>query len=461
MALVRGIAKITDVQSAQGHILLSCSMASAAAVAAPAIGPAGSVVGTATFADNKMIPGSAGSILFQDIDPNNQLRHEGQLVMTVSSNQVSKPDNTGVVSRSMGDALAAAQYLATFRTAANVTKGYWAVNAAEQITGAPHNSDTITGGTISTVGKADEVEICMWWKGNIWGILVDGGDICGEPKARTNFEDNVFYKVYIGATGAGTVSPLISGQISNVVITRCAPRFREVFASIGMFGDSYVTGIGSTNNTHPSWDNYVYGSLNRILAAKRKKVGRFYAGGNSGHSLCDTSALNLSSVFAAYAAGNYNVDIIVAGNNDYLATQAQVEHVTTGTDAHIKSWITTLAAQPKKQKIIVVTGGSLRQHVTLDTAANNANKLIVDSVFHGLEAWVETTFPDRTWEFHLVDLFALLGGDADGNENYQGQCNTYGNIATGGSAAAVAIPADRHPSSIGNKLWLEAVARLL
>lgn len=458
MSIARGIAKITDTQSAESHILLSCSLADAAALAAPAIGPAGSVVGTATFANGGMNPGSAGSVLFSNIDPNNQLRHEGQITMTVSTAHMAEADTSGQVSMSRGENKAATQWLFTFRTSGSVNQGNLAVNAAEQIKAQLHPSDTQSTAYISTVGKGSFVEVCVWWKGADWGILADGGEI--HAGTRTNFADNIFYKVYIGATNAGTSGPLANATIKNLIITRRAPRFvaKRKAISVGFFGNSFIVNASAANTT-PSFDNNIEGAFGRKLSAYGYGVSRWVQSGYGGYSMCDTGASDLSANFDTYAANKCDVDIIVAGENDSTATAAQVADGATGTDANFKSLIGKLITQKSdKQLIIVTTPGSLRQHTAIDTVANNANRVTVDAIIKALPAWFDSTYPALAGRLVVYDLFTALGGDADGNLNYQGACDALGNLATGGSAAPVSPIANRHPSSYGQDIWLEAVA---
>lgn len=448
-----GIAKIDEEQSAAGHILLACSLASAADIAAPRIGPAGSLVGTGQiFQDGGFTPG-AGSVYFPGIDPNNLLKHEGQIVLTISTRDVVEYDKSNYVSRSIGyDRLA--QTIFQLRDSLNAAAGSLAISAVQRLALKLHASDALVNAYSATsVGRGDYVELCCWWRGNKFGLLLDGMEIF--KSTRTNFSDNVFNRIYVGAGGSGLTNPISLAIIKNIIISRRAPRVCNA-DSVGFFGDSFVANLNADCVT-PRWNNNRIGVFAAVHGALGKKIGRVISHGYGGYSVCDTGASDLSAKIAEFAATLPEVAVIVAGNNDSTASASNVTNASTGTDSNYKSFIQQIAANKRCKRIIVCTPGSLRQDYAINNESNNINLGIVYNIIKALPSWWDSQNPDRKGLVVVYDLFEALGGDSVVNYNYQGQYDLLGNA----TVAPVALPENRHPSSEGALKILTDLARMV
>lgn len=160
-----GIAKITDTQSPENHILLSCNLRSLSSVNNPAIGPAGTLIGSGhSFSGDGFTPGS-GCILFDNIDPNQVLQHEGQIVIRAKTIDISAADNdASMVNMSNGHERASIEALWTCFNTANTLQGYLQVNTNSSVSCIPGAGNSTDGGSLyfSSVGLSTYCEICVW-----------------------------------------------------------------------------------------------------------------------------------------------------------------------------------------------------------------------------------------------------------------------------------------------------------
>jgi lysophospholipase L1-like esterase len=405
-------------------------------------------------ATNGMQP-TAGSVSFTNFTGNAALTYEGQIVVKAQKNGCCEYDESNQVSGSTGINRAAGVYLVSTENSGGTDSGHLFLGADNTLRTRCNAGDTVVTKSISSSGKGDYVELCYWWKGTEFGLLADGAPV-NVGGVRTAIA-NVFYKIVVGAAWNGTTAPFGAYYLKDLVVSRIAPRLQlpRKCRSIGFFGDSFVTASILTAPATPLYDATVGYTIQSEFAKAGLKV-RLGGSGNSGYTVCDATS-NLSTVIAAFAAQNWDVAVIMAGNNDASASDAQVNHVTTGTDAKYKDFITQIVAgNDQCRKIIVTTSGSLRQYTALDTAANNARKVIVDASVAGLPAWWDAANPTNTGLVEVVDLFKLLGGDANNNSNYQGYWNSVGNV----TVAAVAEPDNRHPSSFGYVALGREIARV-
>lgn len=452
------IAKVTDTGP---EILLACSLASADDVAAPAVGSAGTVNGTATFTNGGMNPGSAGSITFSAFDTYTSLKHEGQIVVTVTTEHISIPDNTASVSGSEGEAKSASGYLWTLRDSVPANQGYLNVSSAEALVGKLHTSDTQSSAlAVTTAGKDEFSEVCVSWKGTEGLILVNGGFF--QSFTRANFAD-VFASIRIGAGFDGVSTPNSNAIFKNIVISRKAVRFHQRYdrLSIGIFGNSFVSRADSAGGT-PRYDNRGDGLLNRYFASQGWVCNRIVWSGFAGYTTGDDT-LNLSGEIDAFVQTRPHVAVLMSAENDTTNATARLT-----TDANYKAFILKIMGKTaisgvyytQCKKTIVCNPGSLMQYASLYTAENIAGHAEVGAIINALPAWWDALYPAEAGKVVVFDLHAALGGDSEGNLNYQGALNAIGNAAGGGSATPV-TPNDRHPSSLGNKVLFDALASMI
>lgn len=451
---MRGIAKVTDTSS---NILLAVDLTSEANVTA-----AGGVVnGTATFSAAGMNPGSAGSVSFTDIAGFAALQYEGQIVVTVSTTQLCKPDDGSIVSGSVGEAKSGNQYLWSFQDANPTNQGYLLVSAAAALVGKLHASDVQSAAlSVTSAGKDAYTEVCVSWQGTSGVILVNGGLF--QTFTRANFAD-VVNKLVIGAAFNGTAMALVNGTFKSVVVSRNSVRFWQRYdrLSVGFFGNSFVDNADSAGGI-PRLDNRASALINRYFSEYGWTCPRIVWHGYPSYTTGDVGlGTDLSSVIDTFVEAQTHVAVLICGENDSVSATARLT-----TDANYKAFIEKIAGEAAVngvtyrscRKIIVCTPGSLRQHASLDTEANRAGREAVHASVEALPAWWNATYPTRAGLVRVVDLHAILGGDVDGNLNYQGALNVLGNLASGGSASPVASPDNRHPSGLGNHTLFRAIA---
>ena len=444
-----GIAKITDTGD---HILVSCDLKSTAAVTAAG----GTVVGTASFdSDLGMDPGSAGSIRFQAITGYQQLDDEGQIVVKVQPNGFAEyDDSASVVSGSQGvDRSAGGKYILSGLTSSFGAHTRVFVDNTEQLSAKMHASDTLKATKMTTIGKDNYVELCLWWKGNEWGLLTDGAPYTSGTRA--NFVAGILWRITVGATGAsGTDNSLDGYYFKDIIISRRSPRFfsKQTARSIGLFGDSFVKQMEDAAAS-PFWDCAGYDLIHRKLADAGKKA-RIEIDGYNGYTICDTTSNDLSNEIAGFAALKTEISVIIAGNNDIdlsAVNWATNALGTGGIDENLKAWITTLYSGGCK-KIYICNAGSVKQATTKDVAQAPINMAAYNAILNALPGWFDAANPTDAGLVEIVDLFTLLGGDQTVNYNYQGQWNLDGNVTTGAGSLD-----NRHPHPQGQKVLIDHI----
>ena len=443
------IAKVTDTGV---NILLANDLTSITS----AIGANGTLNGTAAVSSDGLSP-NAGSMSFVIND--DSLEYEGQIVVSVSREHVCVPDNTASVSGSTGEAKSASQYIWSFLSSTPANMGYLLVSAAEAVGGKLHASDTqstLLG--MTTIGKDAFIEICTWWKGTEWGILVDGETF--QTGTRANFGD-VFHTLNIGSAFNGTASALTNGTIKNLAVSNVSPRIQQRFnrISCGFFGDSFVDNFASAGGT-PRYDIRGAALIHGLTYGWKFK--RLEFDGNAGFTVGDTTSDDLIDEIDDFVLLQTDVAVIMAGNNDVTSAAAR-----TTTEANYKDFIERILGETAVggvkytncRKVIVTTAGSITNNASIVNPTNEAALITVNNIIKSLPNWWDSTYTTRTGIVQVVDLYTLLG-DSSTNINYQGYLNSLGNIASGGSASPTAQN-DRHPSAQGFYTLMKAIAEKL
>lgn len=455
-----GIAKITDTGD---NIMLACDLKSAAAVTGISGAASGTVNGTATFDDTGMSTGSAGGVSFVNITNNIKLRYEGQMVVKVSPDGICEYDDAATVSGSTAPNRSVGAYIFTMLSdvAANTGKIY--ISNTNEIKGHVHQTDTQFSGKATTVGKDSYVEVCVWWRGDSWGVLLDGAELLSGTRA--NYWNVAFYQINIGANYDGVSNPFVGYKMKDFVLSRTAPRFtsKQDAPSVGIFGDSFALQMAH-GSAAPYWDATGHDQIQRRFAQNGNRV-RIVVDGNNGFTVCDTGGSNLSAEIAAFAAQDTSICIIIAGNNDQVLSSSDWTTYaldgSTGTDANYKDFInqiyfsdypTNTVVNGKRSKIYITNQGSLKQKTASDTVQAALNTAELDEILAGLPVWFDAANPADAGMVEIINLRSILGGDQTVNYNYKGQWNLDGNITTGGGSLD-----DRHPHSTGQVVLINDI----
>lgn len=422
-------------------IILQCDLKSAASVAA-----AGGVATGSPIYSDAGIDVNGGSIAFTNYPGNAALQYAFQISIDVPVAAIAAVDNSNYPSGSTGYVFSSAKYILTGEDSSGADLFLVFIGADKRIEMRTHSSDTALSGKTTSIGKDSYVTLTAWADGNRFGMFINGGLIYSGIRAG---RANSLYKLIVGAAWNGITQPLTGYPLKNLVVSRIAPRLSQNpdQGGIGIFGDSFA-GNATDGNSAARLDGSAKLTLERLCGDKRPRI---YGQGYGGYTVCDTAttATNLSGVFNGFNATVPDIAVIMAVNNDVTSNDADAFHATTGTLANLKSWVTALSTNGKTKKVIITTPGSLRQNVSINTAANNVRRAALSDMILGLPAWWDTTYPMNKGFVKIFDLFSALGGDVDNNSNYTGYWNGVGNIATGGSASPV-TPNDRHPHTSGN-----------
>lgn len=426
----RGIATMDDTGD---HIIIQCTMTSAAAITAAG----GTVTGSPDIdADGLTQVDNSNKVVFTDVPGYQSLDYAGQIVFDVTTQKVSVYDNdTTAVNGSNGSDLSAAQYLFGTKSGsgAGTNAGCLFMNTAQQLTARVGVSDTNAVGGVTSVGKSATTQVCYWWKGTEFGVMIDGSPLI--TGTRASFEDNWFHIFNPGA-GFSFSSQLFTGKIKNLVVSRIPPTFytHRSVRRIGIFGDSHAKQMSTATN--PRFDCAAVYQIMKHLAAKGMKA-QVTNDGVSGGTVADGTGTNLSDSIAAFAAKQYDVCVLMPFNNDKKTTTiSDVEYAdaSTGSDANIKKFIEqimftdypTNTVRSRCTRVIVATPGSMYQS-DFNTAANNARRVLLHAIVEALPAWWDATYAAYAGMVESYDYFASMGGDSTVNYNYQGQYNLDGN----------------------------------
>lgn len=451
----RGIAKITDTGS---NILISCDLKSASSVT-----DAGGVLqgGTESFSDNGMDAGSAGSVSFTNFTGYTRLRHEGQICMTVSTMGICEYDDNGSTVSGSQAPNRTGMYLFESKNSGGTDMARILSFSTEQLRARLHSSDTEVGRKITTVGKGEYTELCLWWKGNQWGVMADGSDVL-PAQTRAGYDDENFYQLIVGADNA-TTTPFDGYYIKDFVVSTTAPRFatKRNAMSIGLFGDSFVSDMAD-DDWSPVYDASGFDQIRRRLAAVGKRA-RIVVDGYSNYTVCDTGAQDLSDEITGFVATSPQVAIIVAGNNDIqLSSSDWATHAlgTGGVEENLQNFInelyfsdypTNTVVNPRLSKIYICQPGSLKQHTALDTAQAATNNTSYRAIVNGLPAWFDAANPTDAGLVEIVDLIEVLG-DKTENYNFTGQWNLIGN-----ATIAPGSLDNRHPHPTGQVVLINHI----
>lgn len=440
------IAKITDTGD---HILVSCTCDSAASVTA-----AGGVVnGTVTFPGDGMDTSAGGGISFTNITGHERLDYEGQIVLKAETRGVcTRDNNAAAVTFSPGvTRTAGTVYLFSARTSGASNMGYISATNGNVLTTKTQNADTAQSPKFNGVSRGTFTEICLWWRGNQWGYLIDGAspDPSNMPYTRADEDAGAYYLMNFGAAFAGTTSPF-EYKIKDVVVSTDAPRFNVStrYRSFGIFGDSFAANSAATN-AGERIDTTLEAELHRKFSEDGLRVHLSANGGHSGHTLCTTGATDLETYWTTdttFIDANPQIVICMAGNNDVFQTAAAIANGTNGTEKKCQEFITALSGNPQIEKVILCTSGSLIGNTSQNTTDYRTNTTTVNNIIRSIPGWWDTNNPTNTGFVKVFDLHQVLG-DSLGNDYYQGELNYVGNEAVAGTGAYD----DRHPSGIGHK----------
>lgn len=412
-----------------------------------AIGVNAILEGTGSFTPAGFSAGVAGNLRFEINDPALQARGRIQFYVSDAS-KICTNDVANQVSGSYGDPSTAITYFLTTKdsTSANASR----IFKTNGVVGSRHNTtdvQVLTG--LTTRIHPGKVKIELWWTQTLFGLNVADGPV--HVTARTVAIDAA-WTVILGSDWGG-ISSTQDLIYSDILVDRL-PGNHFPTVDISLFGDSFVSQL-TTPIQQPRWD--ATGNVQIQVPLLRKKIGATIAyDGTGGASICDSFTNNLSDFVAAWLATNPEYAVIMAANNDSQATDAEVLDAVTGTEANLKSWITSLHGNGVTKHVVVTTAGSLRQDNALDTVGNNGRRVMTDAIIKGLVAWADANL--TVGFVSIVDLYTLLGSDVNGNVHYKGHWDTVGNLATGGSFAPVPLPDDRHMHSSGEQIITQAIA---
>jgi len=434
------IAKMTDT-----NLLFSCDCLSANSVTGVAKAT-GTIEGVSPTFDNVLgfSPNATShSINFSTVTDSVNLDAEGQIVFEVTSDGITEFDDSGQHSGSTGSNKSL-MYLLSIKDGASANQTMLYLTGSEILSIKMNSVDTPIGRSVHSAAHGSISTICLWWYGEVFGILIDGNDLLSGIRTKP-YASNHFSQLIFGALGA-TSTPFTGFYIRNIRVSDMSPRLstNTEISSVGYFGDSYVA-QGDKGLLAPRYDATFSQIVEAHLQNKNGMRIRTVVAGYGGHTVGDNAVQNLSSFITDFVAKDVAVAAIIAGNND--ATE-----VITGTttNAAYKIFINkimfvdypTNTIRSRCNRIIITTAGSLKQNTSItDVALSSVNASI-----KALASWWDVNNPTELNRIRIIDLIPLLG-DYAGNPNYQGQLD--GNNL------------NRHPSARGHVIIGDAIYKEL
>ena len=449
--MARGIAKITDDGA---DIVLKSTLTDSDSVL-NAEGAAGSFVGgTPSFSANGMVCVTA-SARFDNLVGSAALDTEGQIVVSILALGGAKQDNLSSANGSTGVDVTSPAYIWSGGQSFT-NKGRLRIDTAEDISFFPVDG---VGGAVNfpttSNGKDTHIEVCKSWTLTRERLFIDG--VLRSDIARTAGSD-IMEDLQIGALlnnssnydAGGNGFAIKNLVISNIPVTLDA----APWASMAIGGDSFaVQAIAASANTR--YDGTIGFYLTKWFVDRGFEPPTLGAtsAGFTGYTLCDSDLGNgnLVDTFAAFAAGNDPLVIYFSGNNDISsATEAEINNVTTGTDARAKELLALLTGATD---IVFMDVGSVMNNLAIQNSPNAVNYRdnLVNPILRALPA-----FDTRV---KTIDSLTLLN-DASVNPNFQGYWDGLGNLGSGGSAAPE-TQEDRHLAAPAGSIVAEDILRVL
>jgi hypothetical protein len=457
--MARGIAKITD---AGADILLKCDMKSLAAVQAvtTATGTEGGS-GVSYDASLGMLTGPTGYINFDGINNATNLDAGGQIVMTVTTAAICKPDTASTTTGAEARAGTFGALWSAGTSGSTTTQGRVYTTGTGQLTAQTGAGDPVSSLNLLTNNKPVVSEVCYSWDATTTRMIVDEIEVF---KGTRTAGVGLFADMVIGAqmNGTGIFAPSGAYYIKDLVISDAPVVLTpSAWTKLGIFGDSFATFANDTNV--PYYDGALKIAITKAFISQGiEPPATINVVSGSGETMCDTASANLSARFATFAAQNNELVIVMAGTNDSNTLQpvseAQVTDPSTGTAANITSLFGLIDGSAAD--IIYLNVGTFDNSDALNIPANITQR---DSFVNPAILSAVNANPKAT----LMDAQTVFGTGLT-NVNYKGYWDEIGNDGsgpgardTGGTAASITPQSDLHLSGSAGDPFQSAINAIL
>lgn len=440
---------ILPFESTDSSIILKCSLLSAAAVAAPAVGPAGTITNASTARFDPVLgfrpaeSGNSGIAFanatgFADLDDAGQVSFEisRDVVCALASSVNSQGTNPGGVQWTMTHSNGT-NYGALRKIGG--TPSYYQLR--------PHNASD-TGGVlyVHSENKADMVRITYSWNRGRYALFVDGRPVSvfSTTPTRAARWSNQWQTINLMSHTSGS-SPERDGYMRNFILSRePAALFNNAQQRVAFLGHSFS--VTYSNQGAVNVDNY---DVTVATALRRHAIARGYDievgayGVAGGYWVTALSATQIRAHVATAMASRPAVLVLYGATNDVgspLFTAAAFE-------ADMKTDLGTIAAHaamPGVRRIVLLNTPSRYGATTDWNATARANILAANGVAGGLPAWWDATYPAYAGRLVVGDHFNAWGGMVPATTVMVGQRN--------------GLFTNLHPSAVGCDVLAQLIA---
>lgn len=437
--------------STDPSIIFKCSLQSAADIAAPAVGPAGTITGTGhTISSLGFHPAATGNsgITFSNLTGHLDLDRAGQISFECDSYTITAEQASY---GSTGYTPGGTEWFLTWDDGA--TAGWLRKISLTNFDVRVHPSDTTIGVVLlhsqeRPTGTYSRVTLS--WRGANVDMWIDGYRVTPNVQTfRVNLLAAQFKNLNI-LSHIGGVNPSRVSYMRNILVSS-KPVIYPVpasMASICVFGHSFANANADDNNTTSNLD----GQLKQKIRKYCTLFGGFVPGniitGGIGGGYVDTALIgdtnfHLSTKVAAAMALSPQKVIVLAGTNDVNAAAFSASAFETAFKSMMSSFATGLNAA-NITKIVVCTVCSVIGLSGEDNPTTAANITAANATINALPAWWNSTHPTLSGRLVIADTFTAWGGARPTQKVMIGQL--------------LGTLLDLHPTPLGNDLLAKSIA---
>lgn len=447
MALPVGI---LPYESSDSSIIFKCSLKSPADVAAPEIGPAGTITNASTARFDPVLgfrPAESGNsgITFSSITGFESLDNCGQL-----SFEISRAVLCVDTRQSVGSNPGSVQWTLTHGNGSNY-------GAIRKVGGTPPSFVWRTRDSGDTQGlayfhseeKSEFVRLTYSWSGGTLRMFVDGKPVnhWSTAPSRITRWVNQFQNVHCMSFASGG-SPNRDGYMRNLLIAKePVAIFKNPNSRVTFLGHSFATSYSiDTAATPANYDNTVGSLLRQAAVSKGYDLDLSVAGVGGGYWDPAITAFDILDYVDDAMLTKPHFLVLYGGTNDVGGGS----YTDAGYEAALQTALTTIGTDgwaSNIRKIILFTTPS---RSGLYTNWDDATRSRIDSsnaIIAALPAWWDATYPALAGKLVVEDLFAAWGGMYPARSVMVGQ-------RTGSFD-------DLHPTSLGCSIIAELVSKHL
>lgn len=436
--------------SSDPSIIFKCSLQSLADIAAPAVGPAGTVFGTGhTVGALGFHPAASGNsgVTFSNIPGHLDLDRAGQISFECDSYTLTAEQAS---SGSSGWTPLGTEWFLTWDDGA--TAGWLRKISLTNFDVRLHPTDPTIGVALlhSQERPANSYSrVTLSWRGAKVDLWIDGYLVTPNVQTyRVNFLTAAFKNLNILSHISG-VNPSRVSYMRNILVSTKPVSYPipASSSSVCLFGHSFANANGDDNNTTSNLDGQLKHKLRKYYASLAGGIpGDIFTGGIGG-GYVDTALIadanfHLSTKVVAAMKLSPQKVVVLAGTNDVNAAAFSASAFETAFKSMMTSFATGLNAA-NISKIVVCTVCSVIGLSGEDNPTTEANITAANATINALPAWWDATYPALSGRLVIADTFAAWGGARPTQKVMIGQL--LGSLA------------NLHPSPLGNDLLAKCI----